>query len=117
MKTIFGLLATLVSVSGSWAQDNTNQNPNYKQSMDYYMKHKDELQVAMNTTPQETYKAFDWYQNKIDRRQERRNARNERRLARAMAPNYYYHNPRYRNYRYYNDSYSNWNDDCWWFWL
>lgn len=117
MKAIL-LILSLITFSGINAQETSNQNPSYKQSMDYYMKHKDELLAAMNTTPQETYKAFDWYQNRMEKRQQRRDARNERRLARAMAPTYYYQNPRYRNYRYYNNYNSNWSNDCnWWFWF
>jgi hypothetical protein len=110
LTVAFFMLCSLVN-----AQDVPNQNPNYKQSMDYYMKHKDELAKSMNTTPQETYKAFDWYQSKLDRRQARRDNRYQVRLARAATPNFYhYQNPRFRNFRNFN----NWNDgDNSWFWF
>ncbi|MFY7964614.1 MAG: hypothetical protein ACOVO1_06935 [Chitinophagaceae bacterium] len=115
MKTSLLTIAFFMLCSLVNAQDVPNQNPNYKQSMDYYMKHKDELIKSMNITPQETYKAFDWYQNKLDRRQARRDNRFQIRLARASSPTFFrYQNPRFRNYRNFN----NW-DDCnnSWFWF
>jgi hypothetical protein len=83
--------------------------------MDYYMKQKDELQKTMNTTVQNTYKAFDWYQNKLDRKQQRRDFRQQIRLARASSPSFYNY-PHFANSNRWN---RNWNNDCnnWLFWF
>ena len=110
MKTLISSIAFLLVFNVATAQqDNSDQNPNYKQSMDYYMKQKNGLQQNMNTTVQSTYKAFDWYQNKQDKRQNRIDFRRDIRLARASAPVYNFnpfnnfntfgnqHNWRYRN--------------------
>jgi lipopolysaccharide export LptBFGC system permease protein LptF len=115
MKTL--LLFTVLSL-GSLAlnaQNNLDQNPNYQKSMDYYMKQKDELQQTMNTTVQNTYKAFDWYQNKLDKKQQRRDYRQQVRLTRASAPSFYY----YPHYTSYNRYHRNWNYhyNNWWFWF
>lgn len=49
-----------------------DQNPNYLQSQEKYTKLKDSLLIYSNTTAQQTYKAFDWYQDKLDRKNSRR---------------------------------------------
>lgn len=48
-----------------------DQNPNYLQSQEKYTKLKDSLLIYSNTTAQQTYKAFDWYQDKLDRKNSR----------------------------------------------
>lgn len=61
-----------------------DQNPNYKTSADKYQKAQDQLLVTMNTTVQDTYKAYDWYEAKQARKQQNVSDRRERRLARAQ---------------------------------
>lgn len=124
---LIGIL--LFSATASSAQDAAlapDQNPRYKESLDKYMASKSELQKTNNTTVQDTYKAYDWYQAKMDRRQDRINFRRQLRLSRSFNyypyDNYYYNgcnNNRYNNFR--NNS---WQQGCstpfgnWfnWFW-
>ncbi|HUP13776.1 MAG TPA: hypothetical protein VM187_16255 [Niastella sp.] len=83
-----------------------DQNPNFNISRLKYMNLKDSLLTASNTTVQQTYKAYDWY----EARQERRNARREARRYTSYYSDYYYH-PYYNgwnNYGYYN-SWNLWN--------
>ena len=49
-----------------------DQNPNYLKSQEKYMIIKDSLLLKSNTTQQKTYKAFDWYQNKLDKKTKRK---------------------------------------------
>ncbi len=115
MKKILTSIIFLVIFSVANAQDNANQNPNYKQSMDFYQKQKNELQQDMNTTMQSTYKAFDWYTNKQEKRNERINFRRQIRFARASAPVYY--NQPFNNFNGCNNN--NWrfrNQNNWWCW-
>lgn len=96
---LFGLL--LIFFTATNAQDNTlapDQNPNYKQSLDKYKSQSDKLLATMNTTVQDTYKAYDWYEAKMERRHQRIEDRRERRLYRLQNLGYYY-NP----YNYYYD--------------
>lgn len=58
-----------------------DQNPNYLQSQEKYMRLKDSLLIYANTTPQQTYQAFDWYQDKQNRRNERRLYRRQNQWA------------------------------------
>lgn len=117
MKNLISSIAFLLILNVATAQDNPNQNPNYKQSMEVYMKQKNGFQSTMNTTVQNTYKAFDWYQNKQEKRQERINFRHQIRFARASAPVYSYYP--FNNQNYYSNQH-NWryrqNNNCWcWF--
>jgi hypothetical protein len=133
------LLATIGNAQTSLVND---QNPNYKISQDKYMGLKDSLQSNMNSTVQTTYKAYDWYQNKLDRRLERKELRRQVRMANANNcndfwgyNNNYYGNNGYNNFSY---GYNNWgnnnygfrrnsfgnflpnigfNTGNWWFWL
>ena len=49
-----------------------DQNPNYKLSETKYAAQRETLQSTMNTTVQDTYKAYDWRTAKTERRAERR---------------------------------------------
>ena len=79
------------------AQDNSlapDQNPNYKTSLAKYTGNQEQLQSAMNTTVQNTYKAYDWYEAKQERKQQRIQFRQQRALARINSFNNF-------NYGYY----------------
>jgi uncharacterized protein YxeA len=115
MKTLLSVAVLLFISSTINAQQNSDQNPNYHKSMDYYMKQKDELQKTMNTTVQNTYRAFDWYQNKLDKKQQRIDNRQQVRIARASSPSFYYY-PHYTSYNRYHRNW-NYNYDNWWFWF
>ncbi len=60
-----------------------DQNPNYLQSQQHYMLLKDSLLQNFNTTVQQTYQAYDWYQEKLAHKQARINNRQQVRLAYA----------------------------------
>ncbi|MCP9752576.1 hypothetical protein [Ferruginibacter sp. HRS2-29] len=105
MKKI--LLSFFVALAGfaAHAQETTlapDQNPRYAESRDRYIKAQDQLLVNMNTTVQQTYKAYDWYEAKQERKLQRYNDRRERRLLRAQYGNFYspYDNNYYSPYRY-----------------
>lgn len=76
---IFGFIKTVS------AQDLApNQNPNFKTSLEKYLKVNDSLQEFMNTTVQQTYSAPDWYEQRMKRREDRRNFRRQLRLTNAQ---------------------------------
>lgn len=89
------LILTVVSVN---AQETAtaDQNPNYKESLQKYQSQQDKLLATMNTTVQDTYKAYDWYVAKQERKQQRVADRRERRLYRLQNYGNYY-NP-FNNY-------------------
>ena len=89
-KVIFSLLL-LSSFFVSKAQEKmlaADQNPNYKISQDKYLAAQEKLSTNMNTTVQETYKAYDWTEAKQEKKQQRIARRQERRLARINNPSY-----------------------------
>ncbi|MFT3910064.1 MAG: hypothetical protein QM737_11605 [Ferruginibacter sp.] len=89
------------------AQDNSvaaDQNPNYKQSLEKYKGQQDKLLATMNTTVQDTYKAYDWYEAKQERKQQRIADRRERRLYELQNYGNYY-NP-YNPYNYLYDPFA-----------
>ena len=108
--------------SGVSAQEAVpNQNPMHQVSREKYMHMADSINQWHGTTFQETYTAFDWYENKIKRPQEREEFRRE--MRRQRAGRYYYHQPGYnspyhhRHYRsYYNPyRYNSWPLYLFWF--
>ena len=67
------------------AQESTkvpDKNPNYKKSENKYTKGQEKTLQGMNTTEQKTYKAFDWTENKNEKKQERVAFRRKKQLAR-----------------------------------
>jgi hypothetical protein len=130
MKQLLLLLACLVTLAAT-AQTTElapDQNPNYLISQQKYMQYKDSLQVNMNTTIQQTYKAYDWYEAKLERKQNRIENRNQRRLYRnyyAFAPNpydYYGFNRngfsnRFNNNRFGLTPFIGYRTGNWWFWF
>ena len=96
-----------------------DQNPDHAVSRSKYMAIADSVNQLHSTTLQQTYKAYDWYEAKMERRQNREAFRREIRLERARNSNYYYRNFNHRQPYYYpggrnfyrNNSYLNyW---CW----
>jgi hypothetical protein len=117
----FCLLLAVVSVASAQETLAPDQNPNYAVSRAKYMDLKDSLTVNMNTTEQDTYKAYDWYQEKQEWKAARRQARLERRYLNALNGQYYngyynngFYNP-YNSYYNYSPSYNNWGRRNW-FW-
>jgi hypothetical protein len=85
-----------------------DQNPNYKKSLNKYMALKDSLTKNEGVTIQQTYKAIDDMQAKLDQRALRRSNRQARRLARINNRGYYYSSPYYGYGNYgYNRGYGN----------
>lgn len=128
---ILVLMITTVAANAQDASLAAGQNPRYRESMDKYMASKDDLQKTNNTTVQETYKAYDWYQAKMERRQDRINYRRQLNLYRYGYNNPYgnYYSNDYYNDNYYNDSYrynyrsNNYRQNChrpynnWYYWI
>lgn len=79
-----------------------DQNPRFAESVNKYSKMADSLTQTQGTTVQQTYKAYDWY----EAREERRNLRRERNHQYSLALGYNYGNswsyPAYRYPGYYN---------------
>ena len=104
---LFTLFVALIfSNQGVRAQELvSDQNPNYRASMQKYMSQKDSLMSTMSTTVQDTYKAYDWYESKQERKALRRERRYNIRMARAQNSMSYY-----RPYYGYNSGYNSyWN--------
>jgi hypothetical protein len=81
MKKLFFTFSIFTAGFATQAQElATDQNPNYKVSMDKYASTQVGLQATNNTTIQDTYKAYDFSEAKAARQAERRNFRRERRL-------------------------------------
>ncbi|MBB1148629.1 MULTISPECIES: hypothetical protein [unclassified Myroides] len=116
MKNIIKLLGlvmcSLFTYQASAQTPIEDQNPNYRVSMEKYMILKDSLLVNLGETVHNTYKAYDWYEAKQERKALRRQYRHEERMARAKYGRTYYSDYGY-NYNYgYNNyyrNYSNWN--------
>ncbi|BAV09912.1 hypothetical protein SAMN05421788_1011345 [Filimonas lacunae] len=81
-----------------------DQNPNYLESQEKYTWHKDSLLAGSNTTIQQTYKAYDFYQARLERRAQRRERRYNVNLTRAQYGGYY------PSYGYSNYGYNSWNN-------
>lgn len=112
MKSI--LLATsliVVSALTTTAQNSLaqDQNPNYMVSQARYMKMADSINSWHGTTPQETYKAIDYLEDKRELRANRRAWRRELRMERARNGSWYnngyYNNDYYYPYNNYNSRY------------
>jgi len=105
------LFMLVFSVTALTAQTTTDllpdQNPNYLISQNKYMQYRDSLLLTQNTTVQQTYKAYDWYTAKLERRQDRRNFRREIRLANAYNWNNNWNNGWDNNWN------NRWNNNRW----
>ncbi|KAA8483622.1 hypothetical protein BDE36_3202 [Arcticibacter tournemirensis] len=86
---LLSLLAILtLSVKAQQANLTSDQNPRYKESQQQYMKNADSLTKNQGTTVQQTYKAYDWYEARLERRQQHREWRHQENLNNG----YYYNN-------------------------
>ena len=89
-----------------------DQNPNYMVSQARYMKMADSINSWHSTTPQETYKAIDYLEDKREARANRKAWRRELRMERARNGGWYnngYNNDYYYPYNNYNNGYYNYN--------
>lgn len=99
MKAILIIISFFCASASIFAQENStvpDQNPNYKVSLEKYKVDNDNLLATMNTTVQNTYKAYDWYEAKQERKHQRISDRRERNLYRLQNYGNYY-NP-YNNF-------------------
>jgi hypothetical protein len=88
MSCVVGLCFT----TNSYAQKTDllkDQNPRHQESRAKYMNLADSLTRNQGTTVQETYKAYDWY----EAREERRKLRKERNFQLNLNGGYYYNSP------------------------
>jgi hypothetical protein len=57
-----------------------DQNPRYRESQAKYARGADSLTSLQGTTIQDTYKAYDWYEAKLERRRQNREWRHQERM-------------------------------------
>ncbi|MBX2930758.1 MAG: hypothetical protein KF781_02285 [Chitinophagaceae bacterium] len=93
----------------------SDQNPNYMVSQTKYVKQAEELQKTMNTTQQQTYKAYDWYEAKLEKKENRIKTRQQVRINRSLSNNFYYRNNRWNDRNFYNPRVG-YRTNNWWFW-
>ena len=86
-KKLYSTIVFSLLFSFLWAQD--NQNPNWKKSLEKYEASKEKIVETQGTTEQKTYKAYDWTEAKNARKQQRRDNRQQRALARINRPNFW----------------------------
>ena len=105
-RIIFCLCLFLSGSSGLQAQERfaPDQNPRYKESLNKYIKLADSLTKTQGTTLQETYKAYDWYEARLERRQQRRSWRQQNRF---FPDNFWYRPGSYYPYYFYRPYYRN----------
>lgn len=109
-KFIYTTLTLIGSVSILIAQQDADQNPNYKKSLSKYETKKDDAYKQQSTTIHETYKVKDWNEIKAERKALKETRKHELRKLRleGRMHNRIYRQPRYRNNRrYYNEGYYN----------
>jgi hypothetical protein len=85
MKRILLFSISVFSCLISKAQEQLapDQNPNYKVSMAKYQTGQEKILEGMGTTSQNTYKAYDWFEAKQQRKQDRLDFRRKLTLARV----------------------------------
>ena len=87
------LLLALTIIAGGYAASAqelaSDQNPNFKVSMEKYQGLESNLQTTMNTTVQQTYTAYDWRTARDWKKAERRADRRENRLFNNYNQRYY----------------------------
>ncbi len=89
----------------------SDQNLNYKVSLEKYTTNMVTLQTTNNTTVQDTYKAYDWSTAKAERKAERRNFRRERALFNTY--NNGWNNNNWNNGWNNNNWNNGWNNNRW----
>lgn len=87
-----GLLVGCFYASGASAQQTQlvqDQNPRYRESERKYARVADTLNDLHGTTIQNTYKAYDWYEARQERRQQNREWRHQERLNGSYYDDYF----------------------------
>jgi hypothetical protein len=88
-KLLLVLFVLAVGYAASAQELSPDQNPNYQVSMNKYQALQTNQQTAMNTTVQDTYKAYDWRNARDWKKAERRADRRENRLFNNYNQHYY----------------------------
>lgn len=90
MKTTLLFIVSAFSFFHTKAQEqlSPDQNPNYKVSMAKYQAGQDKLLEGMGTTIQNTYKAYDWFEAKQEKKESRIDFRRKLTLARVNSCRY-----------------------------
>ena len=102
IRSIGFIIGLLLSVTAT-AQD-SDQNPNYKESQDKYTAKADDLNKTQGQTIQDTYEAFDWTEYKEEQKQNRKDRRYDKQKMRYQSHNHYNNNYNgYNNGSYYNN--------------
>ncbi len=83
--TVFLLLVSNHYITEA-QQSHPDQNPNWKKGFEKYDGLRDSLTSIQGTTEQKTYKAYDWTEAKNEKKQQRREFRQQRALARINRP-------------------------------
>ncbi|MBW3519011.1 hypothetical protein [Flavobacterium sp. NKUCC04_CG] len=102
MKQLLKILVfsvTVLSTVSLFAQV-ADQNPNFRESEDKYLRINDSLSETLGTTLQQTYKARDWYDEREERKALRRTRNHEARMNRTYYSDY--------NSPYYYNSWNSW---------
>jgi hypothetical protein len=89
---VMSCVASLACAATGYAQKVDpikDQNPRYQMSRAKYIEQADSLNRTQGSTVQETYKAYDWY----EAREERRKLRRERNFQLNLNSGYYYGSP------------------------
>ncbi|WEK19377.1 MAG: hypothetical protein P0Y49_21620 [Candidatus Pedobacter colombiensis] len=89
---VWSCLAGIAYATAGYAQKVDpikDQNPRYQESRAKYLKLTDSLNRDQGSTVQDTYKAYDWY----EAREERRKLRRERNFQLNLNGGYYYGSP------------------------
>ena len=100
----------------SHAQDSSllpDQNPRYAESVNKYSKIADSLTRNQGTTVQQTYKAYDWYEAREERRLLRRERNHQYSLSMGLGYGHSWYYPGYRHSSYLYPSFS-YRTGNWW---
>lgn len=108
----------IFSINSSYAQELApDQNPNYRSSMLQYVAVADSINAGQGTTLQDTYKAYDWYEAKQEKKALRKQYRHELRMERAKYSRNYYNGYSGGYYGNYYNGYNNYNSRWNWNWM
>lgn len=124
LMIIAGCMAMLAYTNAAYAQTTAllpDQNPRYQETRAKYIEMADSLNRNQGTTVQNTYKAYDWYTAREERRALRRTRNHEYRMA--YGDSYWYPSVGYSvglglglgfgNYGYGNYGYGGWGSRHW----
>lgn len=88
MKKMLTVLVCLITVLNIKAQQAPDQNPDFATSRAKYMGGKDSLLKYMGATSQQTYKAYDYMEEKERKKEEKTAFKRQLKLTRAMGGAY-----------------------------